>query len=136
MLQMWQKESNDSITTRMHTILRRSDGMRKKTCKECDKIFELETPAQQYHNKQCAKKARKRYIRNKVRKLRDVWIFNHSKNKENKDDRIQVTYHESPGLHEVLIGLAKTHKIIGLTIAGDRPGNIGIVVAESSSEEE
>ena len=110
--------------------------MRKKTCKECDKIFELETPAQQYHNKQCAKKARKRYIRNKVRKLRDVWIFNHSKNKGNEDDQIKVTYHESPGLHEVLIELAKTHKIIGLTIAGDRPGNIGIVVAESSSEEE
>lgn len=133
---MWQKESNGSITTRMHTILRRSDGMRKKTCKECDKIFELETPAQQYHNKKCAKKARKRYIRNKVRKLRDVWIFNHSKHKGNEDDRIEVTYHESPGLHEVLIELAKTHKIIGLIIAGDKPGNIGIVVAESSSEEE
>ena len=110
--------------------------MSKKSCKECGNIFELETPAQQYHNKQCAKKARKRYIRGKVRKLRDVWEFLHSENKANEEDNIQVTYHESPGLHEVLIELAKTHKIIGLRIAGDRPGNIGIVVAEESSSEE
>ena len=107
-----------------------------KLCKECGKIFELESPAQQYHNPDCAKESRKRYIRNAVRKLRDVWIFTHNENKENEDDQIQVTYHKAPGLHDLLIDLAKSSNVIGLTISGDKPGEIGIVVAESSSDEE
>ena len=107
-----------------------------KQCKWCGKKFELVSPAQQYHSKDCSKKARKQYIRDAVRKLRDVWIFKHNENKEHEDDEIQVTYHEAPGLHDLLIDLSKNMNIIGLTISGDKPGEIGVVVAKSSSEEE
>jgi len=110
-----------------------------KYCKECRQIFELRHAAQKYCKKECLEMARKKYIRNKVQMHRinkNQWTFLHNENTENEDDRIMVTYLSTPNLLDKINSLDKYYNIIGIQITESKPDKIGVVIAESSSEEE
>ena len=113
--------------------------MTTKTCKECDQKFVLMHSAQEYCTDKCSKKARTKYVRNKVQMHRihkNKWVFLHNENTEAATDRIKVTLLSSPAIFDTLTALDKTHNIIGIQITEGNPDKIGLGIAESSSKEE
>lgn len=87
----------------------------------------------------CSKEARRKYVRNKVilhRLHKNQWTFLHNENTENEGDRIKLTQLKSPKIFDLLSDINKKHNIIGIQITEGRPDFIGVVVAESSSDEE
>ena len=112
--------------------------MRTKQCKECNQEFELKNTAQLYCKKACLESATRKRVRGNVRRFREqkAWTFLHEENNENEGDRIKVTYLKSPGIFNLLSDIGKNLNIIGIQITEGFSDQIGIVVAEASSEEE
>ncbi len=67
---------------------------------------------------------------------KEVLDFFAPRNRENEGDRIKVTYLKTPGIFNLVSDLGKEHNIIGIQITEGFSDQIGIVVAEASSEEE
>ena len=112
--------------------------MRTKQCKECNQEFVLKSTAQKYCKKECSDKGKRKNTRKRVKRFRakKAWTFLHQENRENEGDRIKVTYLKTPGIFNLVSDLGKEHNIIGIQITEGFSDQIGIVVAEASSEEE
>ena len=107
------------------------------SCKRCKVTFIPQHFNQEYCKETCFKESRQEYRREYMReymaKRRETLLFLREDAIEGPGDRIKVAYFRTPGLHDFVHNIAKDHHVIALQVSGNE---VGVVIAETSSEEE
>ena len=112
-------------------------NLKEMECKRCKEIFTQEHFNQEYCTEACFEQSRKEYRREYMReymaKRRETLYFMLEGAIEKPDDRIQVAFYRTPGLHDFIHDIAKDNRVIALTVSGN---DVGVIIATDASEEE
>ena len=112
-------------------------NLKEMECKRCKEIFTQEHFNQEYCTEACFEQSRKEYRREYMReymaKRRETLYFMLEDAIEKPDDRIQVAFYRTPGLHDFIHDIAKDNRVIALQVSGN---DVGVIIATDASEEE
>ncbi len=106
-------------------------------CKRCEADFEQEHFNEKYCSSDCSeesrKESRREYMREYMAKKRETLYFSLEDAIEKHNDKLEVAFYRTPGLHDFIHTVAKNNRVIALQISGN---DVGVIIASDASEEE